>query len=137
MKKHLIFTVAVLILTGNLLKAQEQTFTQMFDSVFQYVSRTDATTGILYNRVLPFSGFSTKYCNNDVNDTANSSLFFQAYMEMYNSSFLPTNALSFNNDSLEYLVNQNKNKQILTAKTTYKIKNFGLKMGSSIIQLKR
>lgn len=30
-------------------------FTETFDSVFSHISRTDATTGVLYNRVLPFS----------------------------------------------------------------------------------
>jgi hypothetical protein len=33
-------------------KAQEQTFSQAIDSIFQHVSRVDATTGILYNRVI-------------------------------------------------------------------------------------
>jgi hypothetical protein len=38
------------VLSINTIVAQEeQTFTEMFDSVFQHVSRTDAVTGILYN----------------------------------------------------------------------------------------
>jgi hypothetical protein len=51
-----IIIILLLAITATTLQAQERTFTQLFDSVFQYVSKTEATTGILYNRVLPFSG---------------------------------------------------------------------------------
>jgi hypothetical protein len=104
MKKLL--TILLTMCSVLTLKSQSD-FTNMFDSVFQYVSRTDATTGILYNSVLPFSGFSKGYCNVCQKDTANAYMFYQAYMEMYNASFISTNALPFNTDSLEYLANQN------------------------------
>lgn len=44
-----------------------QTYTHAFDSVFAHISRADATTGILYERVLPF-GNLTQY-NSQYGDT--------------------------------------------------------------------
>jgi hypothetical protein len=54
MKKSLpIFLITFIALS---LQAQtQQTYTQNFDSIFANVSRTDATTGILYDRVVPFA----------------------------------------------------------------------------------
>ena len=33
------------------------TYTEMFDNNFRFVSKTQATTGILYDRVVPFADF--------------------------------------------------------------------------------
>lgn len=35
-----------------------QTYTHAFDSVFAHISRADATTGILYERVIPFGNLT-------------------------------------------------------------------------------
>jgi len=83
MKK--ITIILLITITVIALKAQEQTLTQMFDSVFQHVNRTDATTGILYERVLPFSALH-KFTGNTP-DTANYDRFMQAYFEMYHAAF--------------------------------------------------
>jgi hypothetical protein len=53
MKK--IITILLITISATALKAQNQTFAQMIDSIFQFVSKVDASTGILYNRVLPRS----------------------------------------------------------------------------------
>lgn len=34
-------------------------FTDTFDSIISHISRADATTGILYNRVIPFSNVTS------------------------------------------------------------------------------
>ena len=98
MKKNITFLL--IIISATILKAQEQTFTQIFDSVFQYVNKADASTGILYNRVVPFSGLY-KFT---VPDTANSEIFKQAYSELYEAAFLPASRLPFKADSLENLL---------------------------------
>ena len=49
MKKHIITFLVLSIFAG----ASAQSHTQAFDSVFAHVSKVDATTGILYERVLP------------------------------------------------------------------------------------
>jgi hypothetical protein len=84
MKKIFFLLVIATILSVNTIVAQEeQTFTEMFDSVFQHVSRTDATTGILYNRVFPLSGMY-RFTQTD---TANSDIFMHAYQELYDACF--------------------------------------------------
>ena len=87
--KRLVFLLLTIVSVTNT-KAQEQTFTHAFDSIFQYVNRADATTGILYNRTLPFSGLY-KF---SVPDTANSNVFMQAYSELYNAAFINTSKIT-------------------------------------------
>jgi hypothetical protein len=84
MKKQLFFLFTVISIINVSVHAQEQTFTQMFDSVFRYVSRTDATTGILYNRVLPFS----RLARFTVTDTANATVF-KVYSELQRVALVP------------------------------------------------
>ena len=103
MKK--IITILLITITATVVQAQERTFTQLFDSVFMNVSRTSATTGILYNRVLPFSGLSRFTAL----DTANSEVFKQAYSELYRAAFLPLSKLPFDADSLENLLSTQQN----------------------------
>jgi hypothetical protein len=61
MKKLTIFFVIFLatnITTFATLPPQqpvERTYTEMFDSIFSVISKTGATTGILYDRVVPFA----------------------------------------------------------------------------------
>lgn len=58
--------------------------------MFTHVSRTDATTGILYERVLPF-GNLTHYNSLAGNpDTSNYSHFLRAYNELYRATFQPS-----------------------------------------------
>ena len=84
MRKNQFLALTCIIISATTLKAQEQTFTQMFDSVFQHVSRVDATTGILYNRVLPFSNLKQFSSSNP--DTANMYQFLHGYSELYNAA---------------------------------------------------
>ncbi|MDR0205722.1 MAG: hypothetical protein LBI45_00445, partial [Bacteroidales bacterium] len=85
MKRIITFLLITAVFIVGKLQAQEQPFTQIIDSIFQHVSRVDATTGILYNRVLPFSGL----CRFVVPDTSNSEMFKQAYSELYEATFDP------------------------------------------------
>ena len=50
-----ILILAMTIITSSLHAQTEQTYTEVFDSIFVNVSKTQATTGILYDRVLPFA----------------------------------------------------------------------------------
>jgi hypothetical protein len=79
--KKISIALWILLLSFGLY-AQEQTFTQAIDSVFQFVSRDDVATGILYNRVIPFSGLY-KF---SASDTSNAGVFKQAYDELYNAA---------------------------------------------------
>ena len=83
-------TILLTMISVTTLKAQESTFTQMFDSVFYHVSKTDATTGILYNRVLPFSGLARF----TLTDTSNFNVFWQAYSELYEAAFINTSKIT-------------------------------------------
>jgi hypothetical protein len=72
-----------------------QSLTEIFDEVFQNVSRANATTGILYERVLPFAGLHKFNSNQTLVDTSNKAHFMQAYFELYNkisnNTFKPQN----------------------------------------------
>ncbi|MDR3046162.1 MAG: putative lipase, partial [Bacteroidales bacterium] len=100
MKKQLIFLLIAVSFSVNVLHAQMQSFTQMFDSLLMHVSRTDATTGVLYNRVLPFSGLA-KFTQPD---TANADIFVQAYSELYEAAFVPAARLPFTSDNLQNII---------------------------------
>lgn len=79
-----------------------QTYTQYFDSVFINIDKSDALTGILYERVVPFAhlnDFNSAH-NPDV-DTINASIFKQAYSELYNAAFNPATRLPYNLDSIK------------------------------------
>ena len=91
MKKNLLFLLTVVSISATALQAQNQSFTQSFDSVFQYVNRVDARTGILYNRVIPFS----RLYRFQQPDTANATIFIQAYSELYKAAFYPSVRSSF------------------------------------------
>ena len=53
--KKTIFTF-VIAFYANLLSAQQTgTYTQMFDSLLFHIGKSDATTGILYDRIVPFA----------------------------------------------------------------------------------
>ena len=97
------FLSLILIATSSL--QAQWGFTEAFDSVFVNISRTDATTGILYERVLPFSNLKQFSGNNP--DTANGERFLQAYSELYNAAFDSTKRLPFDGDSLKMLIANN------------------------------
>ncbi|MDR3046284.1 MAG: hypothetical protein LBU51_01555 [Bacteroidales bacterium] len=81
MNKKLFFLLA--LLSGSALQAQFQNFTQTFDSVMMHVSRADATTGILYDRVIPFAGVPRFSQWASQKDTANADRFLLAYNEHF------------------------------------------------------
>jgi len=89
MKKLVLFAMTFIFMS---LHAQaEKTYTEMFDSVFSVVSRTQATTGILYERVVPFANL-VNY-NSIINpvDTSNFTHFIQSYSELYRAAFIINN----------------------------------------------
>jgi hypothetical protein len=102
MKRKLFYLIVTMSVTISV-KAQ-QDYTAMFDSVFQYVSRNSATTGVLYERVLPFAGLSRFGVNVNSTDTINSDVFLQGYSEMYNAAFDLSKRLSINPDSLQSFI---------------------------------
>jgi len=53
--KQSVLIFAMTIITLSLHAQTEQTYTEAFDSIFINVSRVQATTGILYERVVPFA----------------------------------------------------------------------------------
>ena len=64
--------LTTLIVSANSIYAQS--FTEIFDSLFVNINRTQATTGILYERVLPFACL-----NHDLPDLYDSHDFFLSY----------------------------------------------------------
>jgi len=52
----------------------EKTYTEMFDSVFSVVSKAQATTSVLYERVFPFANLASPTM-----DTSNYARFIQVF----------------------------------------------------------
>ena len=87
MKNLLLYLTIVLLVA--MIPAKAQTYTDAIDSIFSHVSRADATTGILYERVLSF-GNLTKYDSRIAfPDTSNFSHLLRAYSEIYRAAFQP------------------------------------------------
>jgi len=84
-----------------------QSFTESFDSVFVNISRADATTGILYERVIPFAQLQNFNSNIVPVDTSNHEHFRRAYRELNRAAFLPSAKLPFDRDSLKSIINEN------------------------------
>jgi len=102
--KKLIISI-VWIVSGVSIYAQDDfSYTEAFDSVFTNISRTDATTGILYERVIPFAQLHNFNSNGD---TSYMEHFVQAYFELYKARFQPSGNLPFSSDSLVSLINTN------------------------------
>ena len=107
MKKLLIPIVLTISMWS--LKAQEmQTFTEFIDSTFKYVNRTDARTGILYERVLSFAGLTRFNSKISSVDTSDFERFKQGYHELYMASFVPS-SLPYSVDSLEKIIKTRTN----------------------------
>lgn len=81
MKKFLLFGcflfVSFIGISQNIMS-----YTNLFDSLFVNISKRDATTGILYDRVSPISDATSfnSQCNPMV-DTINTSVFLQCYYD--------------------------------------------------------
>lgn len=104
-KQSFVFAAALLLSTASI---KAQSYTEAFDSVFTYVSRNDATTGILYERVLPF-GNLTKYNSQEcAPDTSHYSHFLRAYYELCRATFNPTIPL-ISHDSLKKIAESSSN----------------------------
>ena len=73
MKKLKIF-FTLIVLTLSLQAQTKQTYTEAFDSIFVNVSRVQATTGILYERVVPFANLVN--FNSNVNSLVDTSDYF-------------------------------------------------------------
>lgn len=98
MKKHIITFLIVSTFAG----AFAQNYTQAFDSVFQHVDLSHTSTGILYERVLPFSNL-VNYVTNITHpvDTCDYWQFVMAYDELYRAGGQNT----FLSDSVEEILN--------------------------------
>jgi len=70
------------------LSAIAQSYTQSVDSLFIHLNKSVITTGILYDRALPFA--SVNLVNKYQPDTTNHGYFIEAYNEMYNSAYSHT-----------------------------------------------
>ena len=62
---------------------EPRTYTEVFDSVFVNVSYADATTGILYERSIPFAQLYNFNSNVSIVDTSSSKHFIRAFRELY------------------------------------------------------
>lgn len=98
MKK--IVTLLGLVFNLTLVSAQ-QTYTEYFDSKFANISKTDATTGILYDCIVPFSGLDQFNPDEVTVDTSNAKHFIQAYRELHRIAFFPVIQFSKDVESLE------------------------------------
>jgi hypothetical protein len=82
--------IVLFILAAIFLHAQNQlTYTEEFDRIFQNISRADATTRILYDRVVPFSQLLDFDIAAAHSDTSNYAHFRQRYSELYRAAFSP------------------------------------------------
>jgi len=79
----------------------------MFDSVFSVVSRTQATTGILYERVVPFANLINYNSTINPVDTSNFTHFIQSYSELYRAAFDTSARLPWNLEDFELQVENN------------------------------
>jgi hypothetical protein len=77
-------------------------YTEAFDNAFRNISRVEVTTGILYERVLPFARLYNFNSNiYPLVDTSNLDHFIQAYSELYEAAFLPSKTLPMNSDNVK------------------------------------
>jgi len=65
---------------------EKSPYIQKMDSIFEDLDKTEISTGILYDRVPSFANIEQF---NKKNDTANFSLFRQAWSELYRASYTP------------------------------------------------
>jgi hypothetical protein len=82
--RKLTVILAMTIITNSLQAQTEQTYTQMFDSLFSNVPYSTVTSGILHDRVVDFSNLG------ELNDTTSYIRFVQAYSELNRSVTNPS-----------------------------------------------
>ena len=80
----------LLSMAGLKTVAQNQTYTQMFDSLFNNVSYSTVVSGILHDRVANFSDIGL--FNQQTTDTSSYSHFIQAYSELHRAVTNPNNS---------------------------------------------
>lgn len=88
MKKNSILLIFIGIFI--IIPTYAQTYTDAIDSIFSHISRTDATTGIIYERVLSFGNLTHYNSLEEQPDTSNFSHFLRAYNEICRATFLPS-----------------------------------------------
>jgi len=102
-----IIILAALIISS--ITTYSQTYTEAFDDIFRNVSRTDATTGILYERMIPFAQLY-KFNSNVLSvDNSNYEHFIRSYSEFHKASFQPVNSLPFDCETFQSLLKSNDN----------------------------
>jgi len=94
--------------TQEPLQAEPKTYTEMFDSVFSVISKSQATTGILYEMVVPFANLT-----NLTVDTSNRTHFIQAYSELYRAAFDTTKRLSWSVAEFEAHIEDNASQDVI------------------------
>ncbi len=87
--RKMVTTLCIALFSIALHAQTEQTYTQAFDSAFINISRTQATTGILYERVVPFAQLYRYNSQIAPADTGSRLHFVQAYSELYRAAFNP------------------------------------------------
>jgi len=108
MRKIVILTTLIISLTTISAQISDPfDYTEVFDHVFRNVSRTDATTGILYERVVPFAQLHKFNSNLSIIDTSSREHFMQAYKELYKASFQSVNSLPFDWETLQSFCERN------------------------------
>jgi len=91
-----IYLLSILLSVAGLKSAaQNQTYTEMFDSLFSNVPYSTVTTGILYDRVANFSDL--ELFNQQTTDTSSYANFMQAYSELNNIITIKNNRLTNKN----------------------------------------
>lgn len=104
MKKLYTLLIGMIILGSTAFRLQAQTdltYTQEADRQLANVSKTPITTGVLYDRVFPFTRLDL--FGQVTPDTANLEFYTQAYSEMRRASFTTTLKSS---EQLKYLIKQ-------------------------------
>ncbi len=105
MKKALLF-IAMILLQVNILVAQTSQYTREIDSLYTNIDKSQITTGLLYDRVIPMTSLHT--FNSLYPDTSYGAHFTQAWHELFSSAYNNSNLLTPDNLSNkidEYLNN--------------------------------
>jgi hypothetical protein len=89
----------ILYITSAQAQPVSQTYTDMFDSLYQYIDFSSVSPRLIYDRVVPFAGLH--YFNSTSSDTSSCSHFIQAYSELYRAALPGQNDLPISIDSLK------------------------------------
>ena len=108
--KKLPFFVVITMCYATLIAQIPPPASADFDKLFKNVSLTDASTGIIYDRVVPFSNLPQfNSLNNRFPDTLNANTFFQCYSELYHSAVIHSARLSYSIEDLRVLLPKDTN----------------------------